>query len=144
MVTHKLTEYNEIKEDPKEFSQIPVKVDILPSSDSDSVEKTSVDEVISTNLNEIENIIRKDMSSEIITINDEEDLQSMDCNDEIKKLNQAINQDLHDTLETDEASMNLINIIRFEDKVHEGKDEATLNLVTKLEAEAKAKENKFN
>ena len=68
----------------------------------------------------------------------------MDCHDEIKKLNQAINQDLHDTLETDEASMNLINMIRFEDKVHEGKDEATLNLVTKLEAEAKAEENKFN
>ena len=84
------------------------------------------------------------MSSEIITITDEEDLQSMDCNDEIKKLNQAINQDLHDTLETDEASMNLINMIRFEEKVHEGKDEATLNLVTKLEAEAKAEENKSN
>ena len=40
--------------------------------------------------------------------------------------------------------MNLINMIRFEDKVHEGRDEATLNLVTKLEAEAKAEENKFN
>ena len=39
MVTYKLTEYNEIKEDPKEFSQIAFKVDILPSSDSDSVEK---------------------------------------------------------------------------------------------------------
>ena len=73
IVTYKLTEYNEIKEDPKEFSQIPIKVDILPSSDSDSVEKTSVHEVTSTNLNEIENIIRKDMSSEIITITDEED-----------------------------------------------------------------------
>ena len=45
MVTYKLTEYNKIKEEPKEFCQLPVKVDILPSSDSDSVEKTSVHEV---------------------------------------------------------------------------------------------------
>ena len=120
MVTYKLTEYNEIKEEPKEFSQLPVKVDIVPSSDSDSVEKTSVHEVTSTNLNEIENIIRKDMSSEIITITDEEDSQLMDCNDEVEQINQAISQDLHDILENDEASMNLINMIRFEDKVHEG------------------------
>ena len=68
----------------------------------------------------------------------------MDSDDEVGKLNQAISQDLHDILESDEATVNLINMIRFEDRVHEGRDEATLNLVTKLEAEAKAEENKFN
>ena len=73
MVNYKLTEYNEIKEEPKEFCQLPVKVEILPSNDSDSTEETSVHEVTSTNLDEIEKIIRQDMSSEIITITDEED-----------------------------------------------------------------------
>ena len=73
MVTYKLTEYNEIREEPKEFGQLPVKVEIFPSNDSDSAKKTSVHEVTSTNLNEIEKIIRQDMSSEIITITDDED-----------------------------------------------------------------------
>ena len=44
----------------------------------------------------------------------------------------------------DEATVNLINMIRFEDMVHEGRDEAIINLVTKLEAETKAKETKYN
>ena len=35
MVNYKLTEYNKIKEEPKEFCQSPVKVEILPSNDSD-------------------------------------------------------------------------------------------------------------
>ena len=144
MVTYKLTEYNEIKEEPKEFCQLPVKVEILPSNDSDSTKETSVHEVTSTNLNEIEKIIRQDMSSEIIMITDEEDSQFLDCDDEAEKLDQAISQDLHVILESDEATVNLINMIRFNDKVHEGRDEATINLVTKLEAETKAEETQYN
>ena len=68
----------------------------------------------------------------------------MDCDDEVGKLDQAISQDLQDILESDEATVNLINMIRFEDIVHEGRDEATLNIVTKLEAETKAEETKYN
>ena len=68
----------------------------------------------------------------------------LDCDNEAGKLDQAISQDLHDILESDEATVNLINMIRYEDMVHEGRDEATLNLVTKLEAETKAEENKYN
>ena len=35
-------------------------------------------------------------------------------------------------------------MIRFNDRVHEGKDEATINLVSKLEAETKAEETQYN
>ena len=84
------------------------------------------------------------MSSEIITITDEEDSQVLDHDNEVDKLDQAISQDLHVTLETDEATINLINMIRFNDRVHEGKDEATINLVSKLEAETKAEEAQYN
>ena len=71
MVNYKLTEYNKIKEEPKEFCQLSVKNEISPSNDSDSTEETSVHEITSTNLGEIEKIIRQDMSSDIIMITDE-------------------------------------------------------------------------
>ena len=144
VVNYKLTEYNEIKEEPKEFSQSPVKVEVLPPDDSDPTEEIIIHEVTSTNLNEIEKIIRQELSSEIITITDEEDSQVLDHDNEVDKLDQAISQDLHVTLETDEATINLINMIRFNDRVHEGKDEATINLVSKLEAETKAEETQYN
>ena len=35
-------------------------------------------------------------------------------------------------------------MIKFNDRVHEGKDEATINLVSKLEAETKAEETQYN
>ena len=35
-------------------------------------------------------------------------------------------------------------MIKFDDKVHEGKDEATISLVSRLEAEAKAEEAQYN
>ena len=47
-------------------------------------------------------------------------------------------------MEGDEATVNLINMIRFDDMVHAGRDEATINLVTKLEAETKAEETQHN
>ena len=73
------------------------------------------------------------MSSDIITITDEEDPQILNYDDEAEKLDQAISQDLQVILEGDEATVNLINIIRFDDIVHKGRDEATINLFTKLE-----------
>ena len=103
-----------------------------------------IHEVTSTNLNEIEKIIRHEFPSEIITIADDEDSQFLGHDNEIDELDQAISQDLHATLETDEATINLINMIRFNDRVHEGKDEATINLVSKLEAETKAEEAQYN
>ena len=59
-------------------------------------------------------------------------------------MDQDINQELQVILEEDEATVNLINMIRCDDMVHAGKDEATINLVTKLEAETKAKETQHN
>ena len=53
-------------------------------------------------------------------------------------------RDLQVISESDEATVNLINMIRFNDMVHEGRDEATINLVTKLEAEIKAEDIQFN
>ena len=144
VVSYKLTEYNEIKEELKEFSQSPVKVEVLPPDDSDPTEEIIIHEVTSNNLNEIEKIIRQELPSEIITIADEDDSQFSDHDNEIDKLDQAISQDLHVSLETDEATINLINMIRFNDRVHEGKDEATINLVSKLEAETKAEEAQYN
>ena len=84
------------------------------------------------------------MSSEIITITDEEDHKILNNDDETIKLNQAINRELQVILEGDEATVNLINMIRCDDMVHAGKDEATINLVTKLEAETKAEETQHN
>ena len=83
MVNYKPTEYNEIKEEPKEFCQLPVKVEVFPS---DSTEETSVYEIASTNLVEIEKAITQDMSSEIITITDEEDHKILNNEDETIKL----------------------------------------------------------
>ena len=40
--------------------------------------------------------------------------------------------------------MNLINMIKFNDKVHEGTDEATISLVSRLEAETRAEEAQYN
>ena len=84
------------------------------------------------------------MSSDIIMITDEEDPQILNYDGEAEKLDQAISQDLQVILEGDEATVNLINMIRFDDMVHEGRDEATINLVTKLEAETKAEETQYN
>ena len=82
MVSYKLIEYNEIKEEPKDFCQPPIKVEILPSHDSDSTEKTIFHEITSTNLDEKEKIIRQDMSSDIIMITDEEDPQILNYDNE--------------------------------------------------------------
>ena len=129
MVNYKPTEYNEIKEESKEFCQLPVKVEVFPS---DSTEETSVYEIASTNLVEIEKAITQDMSLEIITITDQEDYQILNNKDETIKLDQAINRELQVIFGEDEATVNLINMIRCNDMVHAGKDEATINLVTKL------------
>ena len=137
VVNYKLTEYNELKEDSKEFSQPPVKVEVLHPDDSNSTEENIIHEVTSTDLNQIEKIIRNESPSEIITITDGEDIQNLDHDHEIDNLDQAISQDL-------EATINLINMIKFDDKVHEGKDEATISLVSRLEAEAKAEEAQYN
>ena len=154
IVSYKLTEYNELNEEPKEFSQSPVRVEVIHPDNSDPIEENIIHEVTSTNLNEIEKIIGNDLPSEIITIVDDNDLQDLNYDredsqdlgheNEIDLLNQAVNQDLQATLETDEATISLINMIRFEDRVHEGKDEATINLVSKLEAETKAEETQYN
>ena len=154
IVSYKLTEYNELNEEPKEFSQSPVKVEVIHPDNSDPTEENIIHEVTSTNLNEIEKIIGNDLPSEIITIVDDNDLQDLNYDrkdsqdlgheNEIDLLNQAVNQDLQATLETDKATISLINMIRFEDRVHEGKDEATINLVSKLEAETKAEETQYN
>ena len=144
MVRYKLIEYNEIKEEPKDFCQPPIKVKILPPHDSDSIGETSVHKITFTNLDEIEKIIRQDMSSDIIMITDEEDPQILNYDNEAEKLDQATGQDLQVISENDEATVNLINMIRFNDMVHEGRDEATINLVTKLEAEIKAEDTHFN
>ena len=122
----------------------PIKVKISPSHDSDSTGETSFHEITSINLDEIEKIIRQDMSSDIITITDEEDPQILNYDNEAEKLDQAMGQDLQVIVESDEATVNLINMIRFNDMVHEGRDEATINLVTKLEAEIKAEDIQFN
>ena len=44
----------------------------------------------------------------------------------------------------DEATVDLINMIRFDDLFHAGWDEATINLVAKLEAETKGEETQNN
>ena len=137
VVNYKLTEYNELKEEFKEFSQSPVKVEVLHPDNSNSTEENIIHEVTSTDLNKIEKIIRNELPSEIITIVDDEDLQGLGHDHEIDKLNQAISQDL-------QATINLINMIRFDDRIHEGKDEATISLVCRLEAEAKAEEAQYN
>ena len=144
VVNYKLTEYNELQEELTEFFQTPIKFEVLHPDNSFPTEENIIHEVTSTNLNEIEKIIRHELPSEIITIDDDEDFQVLGHDNEIDKLDQAISQDLHATLETDEATINLINMIRFDDRVHEGKDEATINLVSKLEAETKAEEAQYN
>ena len=151
IVNYKLTEYNELTEESKEFGQSPVKVEVIHPDSSDQIEESIIHEVTSTDLDEIEKIIGNELPSEIITIVDDEDLQDqnhdnknfqdLDHDNEIDKLNQAINQDLQ---ATDEATINLINMIRFDDRIHEGKDEATIHLVSRLEAEAKAEEAQYN
>ena len=144
MVHYKPTEYNEIKEESKEFCHLPVKVKISSSNNLDSKVETSVHEITSTNLNEIEQVIMQDILSEIITITDEDDPQILNHDDEAVKLDQAISQDLQVIMEGDEATVNLINMIQFEDMVHAGRDEATINLVTKLETETKIEETQHN
>ena len=137
VVHYKLIEYNELKEDSKEFSQPPVKVEVVHSGDSNSTEENIIHEVTSTDLNQIEKIIRNESPSEIITITDDGDIQNLDHDHEVDLLDQAVNQDL-------EATMNLINMIKFNDKVHEGTDEATISLVSRLEAETRAEEAQYN
>ena len=76
-------------------------------------------EQTSTNFNEIEQVIMQDTLPEIITITDEDDFQTLnsELEDEAIKLDQAISQDLQVTMEEDEATVNLINMIRFHDMI---------------------------
>merc|ERR1711873_297695 len=150
VVHYKLIEYNELKEDSKEFSQPPVKVEVIHSGDSNSTEENIthsddsnsteeniINKVTSTDLNQIEKVIRTESPSEIITITDDGDIQNLDHDHEVDLLDQAVIQDL-------EATMNLINMIKFNDRVHEGTDEATISLVSRLEAETRAEEAQYN
>ena len=87
----------------------------------------------------------QDTSSEIITITDEDDQPlHNELRDEALKLDQAISQDLQVIMEGDEATVHLINIIRFHDMVQAGEDEATINWVNKLEADTEAEETQHN
>ena len=143
LVNYRLTEYNEFTERPKEeFGKSPVKVEIIHPDNSD--QENIIHEVTSTDLDEIEKIIENKVPSGIITIDDDEELQDQNHDIEIVKLNQAIDEDLQATLGTDKATIELINMIRFNDRVHEGKDEATIHLVSKLEAETNAEETQYN
>ena len=60
VVNYKLTEYNELKEEFKEFSQSLVKVEVLHPDNSNPTEENIIHEVTSTDLNQIEKIIRMD------------------------------------------------------------------------------------
>ena len=113
MVHYKPTEYNEIKEEPKEFCHLPIKVQISSSHNLDPKVENRAQEITSTNLNKIERVIMQDTSSEIITITNEDDPQTLnnELEDEAMKLDQAISQDLQVIMEEDEATVNLINMI---------------------------------
>merc|ERR1711954_560690 len=115
----------------------PVKIEVIHSDNSNSTEKEVSNKITSTDLNEIEKVIRNESTPEIITITDDEDISNLDPNHEVDLLDQAVNQDL-------EATLNLINMIKFNDKVHEGTDEATISLVSRLKAETKAEEAQYN
>ena len=77
MVHYKPTEYNEIKEESKEFCHPPIKVQISSSNNLDPKVENKAQEITSTNLNEIEQVIMQDTSSEIFTITDEDDPQTL-------------------------------------------------------------------
>ena len=63
--------------------------------------------------------------------------------DDSRMIKQILCQDLQEHCGTDEATFNLINMMKFSDDVHGGKDEDTINLVTKLNHEAQLEREKF-
>ena len=113
MVHYKPTEYNEIKEEPKDFCHPPIKVQISFSDNLDPKVENRTQEIKSTNLKEIEQVIMQDTLSDIITIKDEDNPQTLnnELEDEAMKLHQAISQGLQVIMEEDEATVNLINMI---------------------------------
>ena len=104
----------------------------------------------SSNLDEIEYMVSQNKLEYLSQnlSNDEEDnlspSNSEDENDEDSKMiKQILCQDLQEHCGTDEATFHLINMMKFSDDVHEGKDEETINLVTKLNHETQLENEIF-
>ena len=132
----------------QDFSHPPIKVNFSPSDNPEVEVDSRLQGIDTTNLNEIEQAFLQDKLDdlpEIITIADEDETLDLhtsknEFEDESIMLEKFICQDLQEFMGEDEATLNLINMIQFHDRVQAGEDEATINLVTKLNTNAKAGE----